>query len=112
MNVRTFSTESENAAINSADAGTRAHCRRVAAWCDELARAVRLKPDETSGLIHAALTHHRPDLISRNALTRLMDDLGVCASNAYSDYAESSAMAEEILSAFGARPATAPSVRI
>jgi putative nucleotidyltransferase with HDIG domain len=72
---------------------------------------MRLPSDEASGLVHAALTHHRPDLMSTSALSRLMDDLGLCASNAYSDYAETSALAEQVLTAFGTSPANGPNSR-
>lgn len=112
MNERSFSSRNTGSdGATPAEAGTSAHCRRVAAWCDELARAMHLNVKETAGLLHAALTHHRLEVMSTGALTRLMEDLGVCASNAYNDHAESTAMADQVLTAFG-QPRAAASDRV
>ena len=42
----------------SASLGEQAHCQRVAAWCCELANALKLTPAERSVVEQAALCHH------------------------------------------------------
>lgn len=53
------------------------HCRRVTAWCRELAGALWLPQYETAALCDAALMHHHADLMPDDALRRLLADIGL-----------------------------------
>lgn len=79
MNATIFNREPEAAAIPMEESGTKSHCRRVAAWCEELARKLRIPPHETAALVEAALQHHEPQPFQGNSLSRLMGDLGIQA---------------------------------
>lgn len=59
---------------------TIAHCRRVTAWCQELAAALWLPQHETAALCDAALMHHHADLMPDEALRRLLEDLSLARS--------------------------------
>src|SRR3954454_16414856 len=56
--------------------GTESHCKRVAAWCEELARALHLLAHERSALVEAALGHHQPELLFGEGFDRLLEDMG------------------------------------
>ncbi len=58
------------------DVGVRAHCRRVATWSCELARALGLSDSERRLAEQAALSHHLPELLLDNeARGRLLADI-------------------------------------
>ena len=40
--------------------GAQAHCKRVAAWCEELALVLDIPGSDASALQEAALMHHHP----------------------------------------------------
>jgi putative nucleotidyltransferase with HDIG domain len=101
MIAKTFTMTTEPPGATAGEAGTRAHCRRVAAWCAELGRANGLKECEAAALQEAALLHHEPDLLRGQSFARLMGDLGVESNNAYSDSpGAGAALLERVLSAF------------
>src|SRR5687767_8139362 len=82
----------------AAEAGVTAHCKRVAGWCEELARALYLPKEEATALRDAALMHHQPDLLRGPALNRLMGDLGVSTEpDAYAKSSGSSVLSDKIL---------------
>ncbi|HYO83070.1 MAG TPA: HDOD domain-containing protein [Bryobacteraceae bacterium] len=75
MEAKTFSS-----AICKQDyreTGTEAHCRRVAAWTEELCRATKRTRDEANALAEAAKAHHYPDVMSGTTMARICKDLGV-----------------------------------
>jgi HD-like signal output (HDOD) protein len=89
--------------------GVKAHCRRVAAWCEEIAAKLKLPADESLALQRAALLHHEPKAFADNALRRLLADLGLPTDGlSTAQTRSSSALAEQILRAVrtgtGARP--------
>ena len=60
------------------DVGVRAHCRRVATWSCELARALGLSDSERRLAEQAALSHHLPELLlDDEARRRLLADIRV-----------------------------------
>lgn len=60
------------------DVGVRAHCRRVATWSSELARALGLSDSERCLAEQAALSHHLPEvLLDDEARARLLADIRV-----------------------------------
>jgi putative nucleotidyltransferase with HDIG domain len=87
------------------EAGTQAHCRRVAAWCDELARKLRLPVHEARALVEAAEQHHQPKPLGASSLCRLMGDLGLPASeNGYEDAGPGkSRLTDRILNVFNSQ---------
>jgi putative nucleotidyltransferase with HDIG domain len=104
MIAKTFTMPDETPDVLAAEAGARAHCRRVAAWCDEIARAQRLPAEECSALQQAALLHHQPDVLRGPSLTRLLDDLGFSGGNGYADGVQmTSKLAEKVLVCFRSR---------
>ncbi|HYL76611.1 MAG TPA: HDOD domain-containing protein [Bryobacteraceae bacterium] len=57
-------------------AGVSAHCRRVAAWSDEIASAMGLSAEDRCLLQQAALSHHFPPvLLEDSSRARLLKDL-------------------------------------
>lgn len=102
MNLRKFASHHEPEACVTEDAGAHEHCLRVAAWCEELARCVNLTAPERTALVHAAWRHQKPELLSRTAVLRLAEELGV-SSNAYDDSSECVALADDIVDAFCSR---------
>src|SRR5579883_1992082 len=63
-------------AEQEAELGVKAHCRRVATWCSELARVLGLSERERSLLEDTALWHHIPEfLLDDAARRRLLADL-------------------------------------
>jgi putative nucleotidyltransferase with HDIG domain len=93
MNDLTFPTVTPK--TTHIEAGTLAHCRRVAAWSEEVARALHLPPAETMALSQAALAHHWPDVMSGPGLCRILDDLGI--GGMLLDPNDSRSMADAIL---------------
>ena len=84
-------------------AAVRAHCRRVAAWSAELARAWNMSPEQQTALEQAALAHHLPPLLLRNSSReRLLRDLLIPGAGS-SDHLVSSVA--EILAAYHAASA-------
>lgn len=82
-------------------AGMEEHCRRVAAWCSELARAFELTSEESAALTGAALMHHRPDLQQHLAAPKLLAEMGLDVSNAYTDSADPGPeLSSKVLDAF------------
>ena len=58
------------------DIAVRAHCRRVATWACELARALGLSDSERTLVERAALSHHVPEiLLDNHARRRLLADI-------------------------------------
>ena len=63
------------------EVGVRAHCRRVATWSCELARALGLSESERQLAERAALFHHVPEvLLDDQARSRLLADIHVAES--------------------------------
>ncbi|MBC8165155.1 MAG: HDOD domain-containing protein [Bryobacteraceae bacterium] len=87
--------------------GTAAHCRRVAAWSEELARSFRCTSAEVATATDAALMHHQPELVRGEAFRRLAEDLGIDLDSIPGlDYANVSALSEAVLSALHSRSGT------
>ena len=62
--------------MGSTEIGTDAHCRRVAAWCRELAITAGLSESERNLIEQAALSHHLPEiLLNDSGRRRLLADL-------------------------------------
>ena len=62
--------------MGSTKVGTDAHCRRVAAWCRELAIAAGLSESDRNLIEQAALSHHLPEiLLNERGRSRLLADL-------------------------------------
>src|SRR5690349_4809779 len=80
--------------------GTAAHCKRVAAWCEELALALRLPAHERSALIEVSLSHHQPELIFGDGFQRLITDMGFRTQSEATDPAAVSRLSTGILRAF------------
>jgi putative nucleotidyltransferase with HDIG domain len=60
------------------EAGSQAHCRRVAAWAAELAALLKTTPGQRAALEKAALAHHVPlILLDEHSLGLLLSDLHV-----------------------------------
>ena len=77
MVAKTQDKNNEEMEAVPTEAGTDAHCRRVAAWCEELARKMHLPANESAALVEAAMLHHRPIWLRGTSLSRLMGELGV-----------------------------------
>src|SRR3954470_5291819 len=57
--------------------GAQAHCKRVAAWCEELALVLDIPGNDASALQEAALMHHHPiTFLQGSGYSKLADDLG------------------------------------
>ena len=87
-------------AEEDADTGTISHSRRVAAWCEELGRAMRLPIQELGALCNAGLAHHRPELLGAPSIGRLMSDIGVCVVNPETKLPLANRLSEDILAAY------------
>ena len=60
------------------EAGAQAHCKRVAAWCEELSLVLGIPGGDASALQEAALMHHHPlAFLQGEGFSRLADDLGI-----------------------------------
>lgn len=82
--------------------GAQAHCKRVAAWCEELALALDLPAEDTDAMHEAALMHHHPiGLLHGSGYAKLAGELGCLADAIRESNAPKliSAEAEEILQA-------------
>src|SRR3954452_3434747 len=80
--------------------GTAAHCKRVAAWCEELTLALKLPAQEKNALTEAALSHHQPELTFGGGFQRLIADMGFRTECDNADPAAISHLSNEILRAF------------
>ena len=79
--------------------GTEAHCRRVAAWSGELARALGLAEPDRQLIEQAASEHHLPDVLSDDASRlKLLTDLRISERPDSSDRSD----LVDLLSAFHA----------
>jgi putative nucleotidyltransferase with HDIG domain len=62
---------------NMLEAGAQAHCKRVAAWCEELSLVLGIPGGDASALQEAALMHHHPlAFLQGEGFSRLAGDLG------------------------------------
>jgi putative nucleotidyltransferase with HDIG domain len=87
--------------------GTAAHCKRVAAWCEELVRSLELPPGDGAALMEAARIHHQPNLIHGECFDRLVADIGIALSpDGVSNSGETSRLSDGILAAFSAPEGT------
>lgn len=78
--------------------GAQAHCKRVAAWCEELSLALDLPGSDASALQEAAFLHHHPIAFLQGAgLSRLAGDLGFCSGESPAPPRLISMDAEQIL---------------
>ena len=88
--------------------GEQAHCRRVAAWCCEVAHALGLSQAERDVVEQAALNHHFPPIVSSDgSRSRLLKDLRLEETGAR---ALLNPEVDQLLQAFwGNEPASDPS---
>ncbi|MGH9628606.1 MAG: hypothetical protein ACRD7E_09755, partial [Bryobacteraceae bacterium] len=100
-----------DAAINF-EAGRDAHCKRVAAWCAELAQALGLPLRDRAILQEAALRHHQPiQLLRGESFSRLLGDLKVESSEPSTpERARVLVEADKVLAQLNARPRMAGSI--
>jgi putative nucleotidyltransferase with HDIG domain len=83
------------------DAGAQAHCKRVAAWCEELALKMGICAHEAAALQEAALMHHHPVSFLQNTGTlQLVSELGLQTETPRGLSQLLSVEAEHILRAF------------
>jgi putative nucleotidyltransferase with HDIG domain len=62
--------------------GAQAHCKRVAAWCEELALVLDIPGTDASALQEAALMHHHPIALMQGAgYSKLAGELGFFSSD-------------------------------
>lgn len=95
------------------DPGAQAHCRRVAAWCEELARVLGIGSDEAAALQEAALMHHHPSaLLNHSGASRLAGELGLAFEEDTASQQGMSVRAEQIIAAFRSKRATVTSKRV
>jgi putative nucleotidyltransferase with HDIG domain len=89
--------------------GAQAHCKRVAAWCEELALLLEIPGNDASALQEAALMHHHPlAFLQGTGYSKLADDLGFFSEEIQAAPRLISTDAEQILQAlFGKRRAVA-----
>src|SRR5215218_1506359 len=89
--------------------GAQAHCKRVAAWCEELALLLEIPGSDASALQEAALMHHHPlAFLQGTGYSKLADDLGFFSEEIQAAPRLISTDAEQILQAlFGKRRAVA-----
>ena len=88
------------------DAGAQAHCKRVAAWCEELALKLGICAQDAAALQEAALMHHHPISSFQNTGTaRLVTELGLQAEAPRGLPQLFSVEAEHILRAFRGKQA-------
>jgi putative nucleotidyltransferase with HDIG domain len=81
--------------------GAQAHCKRVAAWCEELALVLDIPGSDASALQEAALMHHHPIAFLQGAgFSKLAGDLGFSGIGYCDAPRLISADAEQILIAF------------
>jgi putative nucleotidyltransferase with HDIG domain len=60
------------------DAGAQAHCKRVAAWCEELALKLGICAHDAAALQEAALMHHHPiSFLPNTGTLQLVSELGL-----------------------------------
>lgn len=90
--------------------GAQAHCKRVAAWCEELAIALDIPGNEASALQEAALMHHHPIAFLQGVgYSKLAGELGFFGVESPAVPRLISSDAEHILDAMlGRRRSTAP----
>ena len=95
------------------DPGAQAHCKRVAAWCEELALLLEIEGGDASALQEAALMHHHP-LAFLQGSSKLAGDLGFALDDEDSGGSTRllSVEAEQILAGFRGRHRVATSRRI
>jgi putative nucleotidyltransferase with HDIG domain len=82
--------------------GAQAHCKRVAAWCEELALVLDVSGGDASALQEAAMMHHHP-LAFLQGTSKLAGDLGLVVEDELAVPRLLSSEAEQILTAFRAR---------
>ena len=89
--------------------GAQAHCKRVAAWCEELALLLEIPGSDASALQEAALMHHHPIAFLQGVgYSKLADELGFLSDDSQSAPRLISMDAEQILQAlFGKRGSVA-----
>ncbi|HYP09023.1 MAG TPA: HDOD domain-containing protein [Bryobacteraceae bacterium] len=93
--------------------GAQAHCKRVAAWTEELALVLDVSGGDASALQEAALMHHHPlAFLQSTGAGRLAGDLGFAIDTDSSAPRLISVEAEQILSAFRAKRPVAASKRV
>ncbi|HYI93357.1 MAG TPA: HDOD domain-containing protein [Bryobacteraceae bacterium] len=90
--------------------GAQAHCKRVAAWCEELSLLLEIPGSDASALQEAALMHHHPIAFLQGAgYSKLAEDLGFLTDDSQSAPRLISMDAEQILQAlFAKRGSIAP----
>jgi putative nucleotidyltransferase with HDIG domain len=93
------------------DPGAQAHCKRVAAWCEELSLVLDISGGDASALQEAALMHHHP-LAFLQGSSRLAGELGFAMEEEAAIPRVLSLDAEKILSAFLARRPVAAGRRV
>src|SRR4051812_3991570 len=93
--------------------GAQAHCKRVAAWCEELALVLDIPGSDASALQEAALMHHHPiAFLQRCGYSKLAGDLGFMADDSGAPGPRLiSNDAEQILIAFRGKRKTSASKR-
>ena len=80
------------------EAGAQAHCKRVAAWCEELSIVLGIPGGDASALQEAALMHHHPlAFLQGEGFSRLADELGFYSDDAHAAPRLISLDAEQIL---------------
>jgi putative nucleotidyltransferase with HDIG domain len=83
---------------NMLEAGAQAHCKRVAAWCEELSIVLGIPGGDASALQEAALMHHHPlAFLQGEGFSRLADDLGFYSDGCHAAPRLISLDAEQIL---------------
>lgn len=98
--------------IEILEPGAEAHCKRVAAWCEELALAMHLPAREVAALREAALMHHHPlAFLQGEGFGRLIGDLGLKAGEDPALPRLVSKQAEEILIVVRGKRKGAPNSR-
>jgi putative nucleotidyltransferase with HDIG domain len=81
--------------------GAQAHCKRVAAWCEELALVLDIPGSDASALQEAALMHHHPiGFLEAAGYSKLAGELGFVGAEVSDAPRLLSADAEQILIAF------------
>src|SRR5215218_1968096 len=81
------------------DPGAQSHCKRVAAWCEELALVLDIAGGDASALQEVALMHHHP-LSFLHGSSKLAGELGLAMENQGGASRLLSVDAEQILAAF------------
>lgn len=92
--------------------GAQAHCKRVAAWCEELALVLDIPGSDASALQEAALMHHHPIAFLQGAgISKLAGDLGFVGHDSAPSPRLISVEAEQILVALRGKRAGSVSKR-